>query len=189
MDSSTTHDLRQLTAAAIERGDHAIAADMIATMFATNPNDPRAQQQWARLLLAKDDIDSAVEAMRQSADLAPLDPALRVELAQMLMMRASRETPHFRDATWVAARSEAHRALAIQSDHEGAHRLIDMIDEQRLVDSLTTADQTPAVMLGRTTPARTFNLPNTTARMASNYAIWWAMIVIGLFALFIYRVV
>lgn len=187
MDSSTTYDLRQLTASAIERGDHASAADMIATMFAMNPNDANAHRQWARLLLAREDVDSAVESMRQAAELAPLDPSMRVELAQLLIRRAGREHTHFRDRTWKAARAEAHRALAIQSNHEGAHRLIDWIDEQRLVDSITTADHTPHVMLERTTPARQFKMPNTTSRMANNHAILWAVAVLVLFSLLVLR--
>lgn len=188
MDSLTTPDLRHLTAAAIARGDHAIAADMIASMFAQNPNDPQAHQQWARLLNAKGERTNAVEAMRQAADLAPLNASMRVELAQMLMERTGGEGAHFRDATWVEARVEARRALDIQPDHPGAARLIETIEEQRLVDSLATVDRTPRAMLARTTPARQFTMPNTTARMASRYAIVWALLVLGAFGLLLMRV-
>jgi tetratricopeptide (TPR) repeat protein len=186
---STTPNFAGLAAAMIERGEHAAAADTIATMFSANPNDPEAHRMWGRLLLAKGQYPNAVEAFRQASSLAMIHAGLRYELAHALATLAANQSVHFRDATLGEAHAVATDAVRLDPSSTQAMALLESIDEQRRMDTLDTTDHTPQVMLARTTPVRQYQMPTTTQRMANNYAIWWATITLAFFAFLILRLI
>ena len=131
----------------IAAGDLATASLLVDRVLVNDPNHPYGLLAWGQILLARGDVDGAVDAHDAAVRFAPIDSHVHFALADSLRGRALKESPYFRAATWARARTAAEQGLYLAPADERGRALLVEILEHELADTDLTRDETPPDML------------------------------------------
>lgn len=117
--------------------------------FAADHISSEGHRTLANRLAEEGKIEVAIEAMKTSADLDPLNAERLFDHAALLIQLAKTQSPYFRGATWGQALRSVERGMVLDPTSEIGPQLIEAIRHHQASDEAATEDHTPMTQLPR----------------------------------------